>query len=570
MLRRDFLGGAFAVAGGAVLSGCTSENSEDPPQRQALTVRDKEINRLSGEHYLAGVDIGPDAVLEFDPEVSTTLVVTGNVIVRGVLRMRPATADVVHTIRFRDIDEEAFVGDTMDPVDSDVGVWVVERGSLDLRGTARTGWNRTGWDRSWRDDDEVVRAPQAAGDFATYRTMGRHESVPRVVGPDGAEYRTEVLNLTRNVVIEGAPQARAHVFIRSEVAQSIRYALFRWMGPRHALPGLPRYHHAGRQLGRFGTGGEIEYPQGQFSATRFPESAPVLGRYPVHFHHCEDGSRGSVVEGCVVRNSSRAFVPHSSHGITMRDCIAFDIIDDAFWWDEEHPTDDLVWDHCGAFGIRFDPVTAGSPAAFVLGQGQRPVIRDCVAVGVRGGGGADAGFLWPAFANMAEDNVWQSSDLVAHNCYGAGVYVWQDDDNRHVVERLVSYRNGGEGLVHGARRNAYRYDDVVLFDNGGPDLLHQAVNRDDPNLRQHQSWTRLVAPYVFLGDHLQSSELPIEFHDSRIDRLVVDEVRDGSGIYVFHADLDESDVTVESQRSLITIVRSDGSTFDVGRARSDR
>jgi hypothetical protein len=563
MLRRDFLGGAFAVAGGAVLGACTSEESDVPEQGQSLTVRDKVVNRLSGEHEVSSVEIGPDSLLEFDPDESTTLTVTGNVIVRGVLRMRPASADVVHTLRFRDADEQGFVGDTMDPVDSDVGLWVVERGSLDLRGTARAAWNRSGWDASWRHTDEVVVAPQGRGDFATYRQMGPGDPVPSVVGPDGVEYRTEVLNLTRNVVIEGAPGARAHVFIRSEVPQSIRYVLLRWLGPRQDLPGTPRFHHAGRQLGRFGVNGEVEYPQGQFSATKYAESTPVLGRYPLHFHHCEDGSRGSVVEGCVVRDSSRAFVPHSSHGITMRDCIAFHVLDDAFWWDEGHPTDDLVWDHCGVFGVRFDPVTSGSPAGFVLGLGQRPVIRDCVAVGVRGGAGADAGFLWPAFANMADDNVWQSTGLVAHNCFGAGVYVWQDDDNRHAVERLLSYRNGGEGLVHGARRNAYRYEDVVLFDNGGPDLLHQALDRDDPALRQHQSWTRLTAPTVSLGDHPQTSRHPIEFHDARIDRLVVDEVREGRGSYVFHADLDASDVHVRSQRSQITIVRGDGTSFEV-------
>jgi hypothetical protein len=562
MLRRDFLGGMFAVAGGTVIAGCTSDEAQPPQQGRSLTVRDMEVTRLSGEHHAAGVDIGPDSVLEFDPDVSTTLTVTGNVIVSGVLRMRPASADVVHTLRFQDVDESAFVGDGMEPLETDVGLWVVGRGSLDLRGTARNGWNRSGWDPSWRADDEVVVAPHAPGDFTTYRAFRRDDEVPSVVGPDNVVYRTEVLNLTRNVVIEGAPHARAHVFIRSEVPQSIRYVLLRWLGPRQPFEGKPRFHHADRQPGRFGEGGEIDYPQGQFSATRFGDTVPVLGRYPVHFHHCEDGSRGSVVEGCVVRDSSRAYVPHSSHGITMRDCIAFGIVDDAYWWDEGHPTDDLVWDHCATFGLHFDPVTSGSPAAFVLGQGQRLVIRDCVAVGVHGGA-ADTGFLWPAFANMTEDNVWQSSDLVAHNCFGSGVYVWQDDDNRHVVERLVSYRNGGEGLVHGARRNTYRYEDIVLFENGGPDLRHQALNRGDPDLRQHQSWHRLWAPSVVLGDHAQSSRQPVEFHDARIGRLVVDETAEGGGDYVIHSDLTAADVVVMSQRSTITIVHRDGTELDV-------
>ncbi len=564
MRRRAFLRGAVAVAGGAVLSACSDDDSapEQPASNAALQVRDKAVTRISGVRKASAVEVDEASVLEFDPRVSTTLVVTGNVVVRGVLRMRPARADVVHTLRFADVDETAYVGDTMDPLDSDVGLWVVDRGALDLRGTARAGWNRSGWSRSWRQHDDVLQAPQGEKDFATYRKFSSGDRVPAVLGPDGVEYATEVLNLTRNVVIEGAPEARAHVFIRSEAAQSIRFVLLRWLGPRAPFEGEPEFQHREFPQARFGVEGASQYPEGEFVATRFPDTVPVVGRYPLHFHHCQDGSRGSLVEGCVVRDSSRAFVPHGSHGITMRDCIAFRITDDAFWWDEEHNTDDLVWDHCAAFDVRSDPATHGASAGFLLGQGQRTVIRDCVAVGVHGSGN-DTGFHWPAFANLDEDNVWESTDLVAHNCYSTGVYVWQDDDNAHRVERLVCYRNGKEGLVHGARRNAYHYEDIVLFDNGGPDLLHQALSRDDPRVHQDQSWHRLWASRVTLGTHSQASGRPIEFYDSRIDRLHVDEGASQGGSYVFHADLEASDISVESRQSSIRVVRRDGSTFEV-------
>ena len=37
----------------------------------------------------------------------------------------------------------------------------------------------------------------------------------------------------------------------------------------------------------------------------------AIGRYGLHFHLCADGSRGSVVEGVVIRDAeSHAFVPH--------------------------------------------------------------------------------------------------------------------------------------------------------------------------------------------------------------------------------------------------------------------
>ena len=554
------------MAGGSLIAGCTSD--EPRPRtfaRQPLAVRDRDVTRLSGERQASTVEISPGAVLEFDPDVSTTLTLTGNMLVLGVLRMRPSRPDVVHRLRFVDIDEAAFEGDSMGPLEGDVGLWVMDRGALDLRGTPRAGWQRTGWHHSWRPGDEVVSAPQDPGDFTTYRAFGPGDRLPSVTGPDGEEHHTEVLNLTRNVVIEGGPEARAHVFIQSQAPQSVRYVLLRWLGPRKPFLGKPTFHHSARPPGKLGALGGSEYPESEFSMTRFPNTEPVTGRYPLHFHHCEDGSRGSIVEGCVVRDSSRAFVPHASHGITMRDCIAFDVIDDPYWWDEGHPTDDLVWEHCAVFGARYDPVRSGSPAGFMLGLGQRMAIRDCVAVGVHGGGSGPAGFVWPAFANFTEDNVWESTDLVAHNNHAAGVYVWQDDDNRHSVQRLLCYRNGREGLVHGARRNTYRYEDVVLFDNRGPDLLHQALNRDDRGLDQYQSWHRLRAPYVVLGAHAQQAERPVEFHDARIARLVIDEgAGSAAGSYVFHSDLGPSRVSARSQRSRVTIVHPDGSTVTIG------
>ena len=60
----------------------------------------------------------------------------------------------------------------------------------------------------------------------------------------------------------------------------------------------------------------------------------VLGRYAIHFHTNYDGSRGSTVEGVVAYDSTgHAFAAHLSNGVTFRDCVAHDMVDDAFWWD---------------------------------------------------------------------------------------------------------------------------------------------------------------------------------------------------------------------------------------------
>jgi hypothetical protein len=506
---------AAAAAGGVLLTGCEQSAGRGAPARPAATASERAaadvlvvrgVRRLSGDVSYDGARVHGGGTLEFDPDRSTTLTVTGNVVVRGLLRMRPARPEVVHEIRFTGIDESAFVGATMGPVASDVGLWVMGRGVLDLKGTRRQGWNRTGEHPTWRAGDEVLRAPNAVGDYDTYVPHPPGTPLPTVTGPNGVTYATEAFNLTRNVVIAGQPGGRSHVFIRSQGAQSIKHVLFQWMGPR-----------------RPATEGNAD-------------TEPVTGRYPVHFHMCGNGSRGSVVAGCVVRDSSRAYVPHASHGITMRDCVAFRILNDAFWWDEQEVSNALTWKHCAVFDLRYDPEYRGTIAGFVLGLGTKMEIRDCVAVGSHGNGN-DAGFQWPSFANQRPNNVWQASDLVAHNCRGDGVFVWQNDENSHLIQRLTCYRNGDSGLQHGAYRNAYSYEDVVLFDNGVADLIHNALGKDVPGLDQYQQWHRLWAPTMLISDHAVDSDRPVKFFDARIDKVTVDEFKAGGGIYEIHADL---------------------------------
>jgi hypothetical protein len=404
-------------------------------------------------------------------------------------------------------------------------------GRLDLRGTKRRGWNRNGSHETWRPGDEVLRAPIAAEDYDTYTPHKSGDAVPGVTGPDGVTRRTEVFNLTRNVIIAGAEGHRSHVFIRSRSPQKISYALFRWLGPRH--------------------------PDTQGNAY----TIPVIGRYPVHFHMCGDGSRGSVVEGCVVRDSSRAFVAHASNGVVMRDCVAHKILDDAFWWDEGSASHDVTWQHCAVFDVRYDPDFRGTTTGFMLGLGKGVTVRNCVTVGSHGNGN-NSGFHWPSFANQRPDNVWTAVGLVAHNNRGDGVFVWQNDANDHVVKNVTCYRNSASGIQHGAYRNAYQYEDIVLFDNGDADLRHNALAKDNPG-EPHQKWTRLWAPNFVIGEHVAPSARPILFLDSHIDKLTVEEEKPGGGIYEIHADLHPNDVTVAEQKSAITVVRPDGTRFSV-------
>ena len=244
--------------------------------------------------------------------------------------MRPASPAILHRLRFVDIDETAFVGGGMEVLDTDVGLWTTGNGLLDAVGAVKTPWTRLaggakGGDASitvgeaegWQVGDTIVVVPTESPDVGVQAWDGFEER--RIEGIDGETidldsplghdhpevenpfsddtYTAEVLNLTRNVIIEGTgdhtpsfeshQNGRAHViFLAIKQAQTVKYGRAR-PSPDRARP------TTNSQRG-------------------------IEGRYPLHFHHAGDGSRGSLIEGVVARQSgNRAFVPHASHGITL-------------------------------------------------------------------------------------------------------------------------------------------------------------------------------------------------------------------------------------------------------------
>jgi hypothetical protein len=189
----------------------------------------------------------------------------------------------------------------------------------------------------------------------------------------------------------------------------------------------------------------------------------LLGRYPLHFHHSGDGSRGSLVEGVVVHQSgNRAYVPHGSHGVTFRDTIAHDWSMAAYWWDEgtEHQSHDILFDRAVAHFAR-DVDGRRHHEGFVLGEGRDNEVRNSVAVGNQTKSEA---FSWPSKAAGEEFNVWVfNTGNIAHNNRRGGIFVWQNDSNPHVVENFVSYNNGSSQIEHGAYRNCYIYNKIQIF-----------------------------------------------------------------------------------------------------------
>ena len=507
---------------------------------------------LDVDAHVRSLVIPAGAELTFLATRSTALASSGNVVVRGRLRMRPADAAVVHTVRFPTVDEAAFVGGpTHDALASDVGLWVLGDGALELIGSRRAGWNRTGTDPSWVSGDDVRVAPTARGDHTTFAAFTPGSLVP-TLQRDGVTYAAEVFNLTRNVVIEGTPGGRAHVFINSTQPQVIRHAALRHLGPRQA---------------------DDKYTK------------LVLGRYGLHLHHCGDAARGTLVEGVVVAHcGNRAFVSHHSHGVTFRDCIAFQGMEDAFWWDPDtrstYPSNashDVAYEHCAVFGLRPDPSFRGyTLAGFALGQGQRNRCVDSVVVGNLGNRSA-SGFHWMENAGHMP-NVWEFHGCVAHNNRAHGIYVWQNDGNDHVIADFVAYRNGGSGVDHGAYVNDHTYRDLTLFENGVAALTSHAQSRTGP------AWTNLdldgggvAEQAVLVRKHTLDGTAPVRFERCwlrgwRTAPVVVKEASGSKpGRYDFVAtrvgtdgrDLEPSDIvlSVVAPGTVIRVQRQNGTAY---------
>ncbi len=445
------------------------------------------VDLVSGTVTRAGFTVAAGDTLRFDPNVSTTLYVSGNLIMKGTLEMRPASPGIVHRLVFTGANESEFVGGGMVPLATDDGLWVVEGGRLDLSGAPREPWVRLAAGAAagartltlaadpvgWRVGDQLRIAPTAPRQYreqfegpTVAAISGRTVTLsaplayahPPVTLPDGRAMNAEVLDLTRNVRIEGSPPAatfpraaganpvgRAHVFVNNTVPvrHTIDYVGLRYMGPRQFVASTGR--------------------------SRF-----VMGRYALHFHMSGTNAAGTVVRGVVVTDSgSHAFVPHMSDGITFERDVTYNTAETPFWWDvksneetdlNNDPTNRTFFDRDVAANVTSDGGTSANRlAGFSLGCGAGNRITGSTAVGVQGGVQA-SGFFWPEGANSC-GNRWEFTANIAHNNLVDGIFAWQNDSELHQVPGFVAYNNGGSGIDHGAYRNDFTFASATLFQN---------------------------------------------------------------------------------------------------------
>jgi hypothetical protein len=465
----------FALLG--TISTVQSGNWSDPATWGGTLPGPSDIPLISSGHTVtydmatasyAGVSISSGSTLQFDSARNATLQSSGNVVVEGTLSMRPSSASIIHILQFINIDESRFVGGGMDVITADVGLWAMGSGLLDLIGSPKTSFVRAagnipsgastislnGTPSGWQADDDITIAPTESPTVGSAFTNGFEDR--KITSISGSSltmsagtlrvhpqinnmWAAEVINLTRNVRIEGTATGRTHIFIRSSVPQTIKNIQIRYIGPRKNRTG---------------------------------DSTPefVLGRYGIHFHHCGNGSVGSLVEGCVIRDTgSHCYVPHGSNGITMKGNAAYNFMEIAFWWDVLDLTHGITWDSNivakGSFLHNAADIDNGDAptftvSAFLLGVGDDNVCNNNIAIGMTGDFRNGGGYFWQ---EGLIESVWEFKGNMAHNCCG-GLVTWQNNLKLHVIEDSVLYNNE-IGIYHGAYSNSYLYRGGYVYNS---------------------------------------------------------------------------------------------------------
>ncbi len=451
--------------------------------------------------------------------VSSTLTVSGNLVVQsgGVLDYGTPTSAIPSTItakiRFT-LAEAAFVGgDTMVPLATDVGLWVVGTGKVQTKGTARGGWTTLAatagvgatqitvdptFVSKWNVGDQLLIGQT---NTPVVGTFFKNENELRTIVADlgGGKYTlsgpltyahtfqsiawtdawgdswTETLappvaNLTRNVVFEAAvPTENPHIQLMDQAKAEIADLAIVGFGPTPKLMGA------------------------------FPNGAKKpFGRYALHFHMQKDWSRGSylkevvirdgdgdglhihdsygvIVEDLVVYNQAKVFVPTAANGTHAVDLesakdsggnnVADSGANDA-WLDRPLV---VSWGHTD------DQRTA----AFYLGGGLGAYIVGAHAVG--GLGGFASGYHWcegcgnPTTVNANNPDRTPRVLRATTSSSTKGFFWWQNGAGPQADVDLLAWNNG-TGIEMGAYNTTYSLYGVRAIGNSGLQISHHATH----------------------------------------------------------------------------------------------
>lgn len=218
----------------------------------------------------------------------------------------------------------------------------------------------------WHVGDEViVTASQRGIGFGSYRSQAGEDhtqtEVRRIESIDGntltldqplqfnhagsGEFRSEVSNLSRNVIVESAdPEGvRGHTVYHRFSRGGISYA---------------RFAHLGKE--------------------------GVLGRYSIHFHLVGNTMRGSGVQGAVIVDSHNRWITiHGTQYLVVRDCVGFQSVGHGYFLEDGTEVYNLLDHNLGVQayqGKRLPnqvlPFDDNEGAAFWWANGRNTLVRN--------------------------------------------------------------------------------------------------------------------------------------------------------------------------------------------------
>jgi hypothetical protein len=478
--------------------------------------------------------------------VDTELTIDKSVIAANKISGRKGGINII-------ADNTKFIGGGHSPYDipvgqtqplhvTDVGLWIFG-GQADIQGTPKTAWIRlnkgliagdTKFSATvvgWEVGDDLEFSPTAidSADFsqAKITAINGNEIVftplPRA-HPANTDLRSgitvypEVLNLTRKgFYINGRVDNGSHILINSAKPQFIKHVLFQHMGARKE---------------QAGNDDRKEF---------------VLGRYPIHFHHSGNGSRGSEITGNVcIDCPSHCYVPHGSNGIYFKDNISHRTIETPFWVDLFHASHDVTYDHNFVGDTKFIPGSKNIGAGdgiplgdlppniavngFEMGMGTGLVAIDNCVAGMTSMSDAKSGGAYKWEANNEQD-AWVFKGNRAHNNF-CNYINWQNSRVTHLIEDFIVYnalpqKDDNDGLIkrfnmfNGAYGNDYRFKNVIAF-GGLVDAKAASLFDNATTSGYGQSWDSCIFEEFVMVQSPLKSEAPTLLINCKIGKIVDD------------------------------------------------
>ena len=287
------------------------------------------------------------------------------------------------------------------------------------------------------------------------------------------DYRAEVANLSRNVVVESAK------LLPSPLGE----------GPVVRARGHTMYHH--------GSAGAISYAE--FRRLGMPG---VLGRYSLHYHLVGDTMRGSYVIGASIWDSgNRWLTVHGTNYLVVRDCVGYQSLGHGFFLE----------DGTEVFNV-FDRNLA------VHAYGTKPLPKQIIPFDKNDG----SGFWWANSQNTFTRNVACDCDEYGYFFQAAktpdfdpNLKVMQPAGTKQRVDiRTLPFVRFEDNTSHCQRRHGFNLGGGVPFGEPnvggvGPDEKHPFIIRNMKFFNVHWAF-HPVSPSVLIENmDIQNAEYGI-------------------------------------------------------------